>query len=115
MVTRFQCRHTRTDFCDDAGTLVPAEQRKPFGHRHSRGFDHGDQGFVGNTVAGREVIVGMTDTGNRHLDQHLARPWGIDVHGLDLPVLTDAVKHCCLGFHSNLLRCLCTPPWPGPC
>src|SRR6185436_13806889 len=59
--------HARTDLAHDAGALMPQDRRKePF--------------WIGTR---EREFVGMTDAGRFELDQDLARPRPVQLHGLD--------------------------------
>ena len=76
--------HVRAKLANDATGLV-AEY-----HRHNA---------WPRTVNHRKV--GMTKTGSRHLDQHLARPGCADLHGLDTERPRTRVGHFDTHFAQN--------------
>ena len=55
----------------------------------------------GNHVAGGEVVVGMADSGDRHLHQHLAVAGRVERDLLHLPVVANAAQYGCLTLHRD--------------
>ena len=75
MITGFEASHAVADRLDDSGSLVTA---------------HHGEGCVGE-VAHSDVLVGVAQPGETHLDEHLLRAGVVDLELLDLPRGVDFV------------------------
>ncbi len=85
MIALFHAGHAGTGVDDNAGALMAKNGwKQPFG--------------VGT---GKRELIGMTDTGCLHLDQHLPGLWAIEAHLGDLERL--GLLHCdsSTGFHGG--------------
>ena len=93
-------RHARPDLCDDTSALVTTKQREPVRRRltacgqHLGGWHH---------VAGKQMVIGVADSGDGHPHQDFTVAGGIKIDLADLPIHADPADHSGATFHNDLL------------
>jgi hypothetical protein len=82
VVAHLDLGDARADFLDDPCALVPADDREPR-----------------RQVAVGQVQVGVAEPGGHVADEHLTRPWSVQVKFGDLERALDVVQHRRLDLH----------------